>query len=166
MKLDLVQQFRSPPISVAAALTDPALYPALGSLPRISVPVVLHHERVHSITNLRVQYRFEGEISSAARRVLDPDRLTWVQESRFDHTSLSATFSMVPDHYAGRLRCVGTFRLVPAESGCERHVEIDLSVRVPVVGRAVEGAFASGLHQHLDHEVDLIEAYIDQRAAS
>ena len=42
----------------------------------------------------------------------------------------------------------------------EREADIDLKVSFPLVGRAVEGAIACGLREHLDDEVGIVDAYL------
>ena len=54
---------------------------------------------------------------------------------------------------------------VDTDPGCIRVADIDLKVSFPLVGRAVENAIASGLREHLDDEVVIIEQYLRAKAA-
>jgi len=160
MRFAIDQRFAHPPAAVAAAYADPGLYQALQDLPKLSPPELLAHEVDGDTVALQLRYRFDGDLSSAARAVLDPDRLSWVEHSRHHVTAGAGTFRMVPDHYGDRFRCDGTFRVEPLDGGSRRRVEGDLRVRAPLVAGAVERAIISGLREHLDGEVAIVDAYL------
>ena len=71
------------------------------------------------------------------------------------------TFRMKPDNYADRLRFDGSSRFESAGDGRTRRLaDGDVVVRVPLVGRAVEGAVVSGLREHLAAEVEVVERLV------
>ena len=163
MRFAIEQRFTGPPEAVAQAYADPELYVALQGLPKLSQPDVVGHTVDGDTVTLEVRYRFAGELSSAARAVIDPDRLTWVERSVHDLTAHTATFTMLPDHYADRFRCSGTYRFEAAGEGTRRRGEGDLRVKVLLVGGAVEGAIVSGLKEHLVDEVPIVDAFVAAR---
>jgi hypothetical protein len=160
VRFRIEQRFAAEAERVARAYADPALYVALDGLPKLSQPEVLAHEVDGEVVHLQVRYRFGGELSSAARAVIDPARLTWVERSSHDLTQLATTFTMVPDHYADRFRCSGSYRFEPVDGGCRRQGEGDLRVKALLVGGAVEGAIVSGLKEHLVDEVPVVDAFV------
>ena len=161
MRFQLQQRFRAPPERVLDAFADPAFYPELARLPKLGEPEVLAREDDGDLVRMQVRYRFTGELSSAARRVIDPKRLTWVDHSTIDRRNLRVTFEMRADHYADRFRCFGSYQLEPlGGGGALRRVDGELTVRVPLVGRSVERAILSGLEQHLDDEVEIVERWV------
>jgi hypothetical protein len=111
----------------------------------------------------RVRYRFTGALSPAVTRVIDPDRLVWVDDTTYDLEAATATFRIVPEHYANRLRCSGRYRFTPRPGGCRRSIEGDLTVSYPLVGRAVERAILSGLEDNLGAEADLVGRWLARR---
>ena len=145
---------------MARAYADPALYVALVGLPKLSQPDVVAHAIDGHTVELQVRYRFGGELSSAARAVIDPNRLTWVERSIHDLAQRRTTFTLVPDHYADRFRCSGSYVFEPTDTGCRRRGEGDLRVKALLVAGAVEGAIVSGLEEHLDDEVSVVEAFV------
>jgi hypothetical protein len=157
------QRFAADADAVARAYADPALYVALVGLPKLSQPEVVRHEVDGDVVELHVRYHFGGELSPAARAVIDPRRLTWVEQSTHDLALRHTTFTMVPDHYADRFRCQGSYRFEPVELGCRRRGEGDLRVRALLVAAAVEGAIVSGLEEHLVDEVPVVEAFLAGR---
>jgi len=149
---------------VEQALLDPAFYRALATIPNIGEPNVLEHTEVDGRVHMRIHYAFTGDLAPAARRVLDPAKLTWVMESTADPASHATTFRMVPDHYRDRLECAGTYTLL--SDGPERsiqHMEGDLRVHFPVVGRLAERGIFLGLKEHLAQEAGVLERWIETR---
>lgn len=161
MRFSIEQRFAADVDAVARAYADPALYAALVGLPKLTQPEVVGHEVDGDTVVLQVRYRFGGELSPAARAVIDPARLTWVERSTHDLADHSTTFTMVPDHYGDRFRCQGSYRFDPVESGCRRRGEGDVRVKALLVAGAVEGAIVSGLKEHLVDEVPVVEAFVN-----
>lgn len=165
MKFAAEQRFSFPADVTALAFADPALYPRFGELPKVSVPEVLSHQKDGDVVTLRIRYRFAGHLSAAARTVIDPAKLTWVDESVHDLRRHHVHFVLHPDHYGDRFRCHGEYRLEDVTGGSRRTASIDVRVSAPLVGRAVEGAIASGLREHLADETGVVEAYLRERPA-
>ena len=126
----------------------------------MSRPDVLAHDADGDVVKLQIRYQFSGDLSPAARAVLDPKRLTWVEHSTHDLVQRTTTFTMVPDHYGDRFRCSGTYRFDPDGDGTVRHCEGEIRVKALLVAGAVEGAIVSGLREHLDVEVTVVETYL------
>lgn len=160
MRFTVDQRIAADPDTVARAYADPALYDAFQGLPKMSRPEVLAHTADGDIVELQIRYRFAGELSSAARAVLDPARLTWVEHATHDIARRTTTFRMVPDHYADRFQCSGTYRFEPDGDGTRRLCEGEIKVRAPLVAGAVERAIVSGLREHLEQEVAVVEDFL------
>ena len=112
----------------------------------------------------RIRYAFAGELSPAVTAVVDPARLTWVEESATDRRTHHTTFTIVPDHYGSRLRCSGTFSLAEAPGGASvRTAEGELKVSFPLVGGKVERAIVSGLEEHAELEAEVLRDWIEGR---
>lgn len=92
--------------------------------------------------------------------MIDPNRLTWVEHSVHDLTALRVTFEMVPDHYRDRFRCSGSYAFQADGDGCVRRGEGDLRVKALLVAGAVEGAIVSGLEEHLEDEIPVVEDFV------
>jgi hypothetical protein len=160
VRFTIDQRFSAAPEAAARAFADPALYLAFQDLPKMSRPEVLSHEADGDQVVLQIRYRFNGELSAAARAVLDPARLTWVEHAIHDLAARTATFRMVPDHYADRFRCSGSYRFEADGTGTRRHCEGEIKVRALLVAGAVENAIVSGLREHLADEVPVVERFL------
>ena len=163
MRFSLDQDLPGAVDEVLGVLADPGFVPELGALPKVGPPELLEHRVTDDILHQRVRYRFTGALSPAVTRVIDPARLVWVDDTTYDLRAGSATFRILPEHYANRLRCSGRHRFTPRPGGCRRSIEGDLTVSYPLVGRAVERAILSGLEDHLGAEADLIGRWLARR---
>jgi len=160
MRFDAEQRFAMSVDRLLELFTDPDFYPTLTGLPEISVPEIVSHEASGGVVRIDMRQRYTGELPAAARSMIDPDRLTWVEQLVFDLDRASATSRLVPDHYPDRLTCTGVYTFRAGPGGVEtsvRRLDGDLKVRVPLVGGRVENALVSGLRQHARAEQDLID---------
>jgi hypothetical protein len=160
---ELTQRIDAPVADVADAFCDPAYYAALAAAPKLGVPEVLGREVAGDTVVLRVRFRFRGDLSAAARAVLDPAKLTWVEESRHDLTTHVVRFELKPDHYGDRFSCRGGYRLEPAPGDpavTVRRAEGDVKVKAPLVGSSVERALVSGLKEHLQAEAAIVAEFL------
>ena len=157
------QPIAAPVERVEEAFADPTFYKALGEMPNIGDPEVLECTARESEVFLRVRYAFTGDLAAPARRVLDPAKLTWVVESTVDRASGKTAFRMVPDHYANRLECSGVYTLVSVDDASTmQHMEGDLRVNYPVVGRLAERGIVVGLKEHIAQEAMVVERWVSQ----
>jgi len=164
MRFEIEQVIAGPVEAVARAYTDRRFYDRLGDLPKLGRPEVLDREEDGSEVRLAVRFRFTGQLSPAVTKVVDPAKLSWVEESVHDLSRHTVAFTMRPDNYADRLRFDGSSRFEPAGDGETRRVsQGDVVVRVPLVGRAVETAIVSGLREHLAAEVAVVEEFLGTR---
>ncbi|MGH9244352.1 MAG: DUF2505 family protein [Acidimicrobiales bacterium] len=148
---------------VARAYVDREMYASLGELPKVGTPEVLGCEVEGDRAQLRIQYHFTGHLPAAALAVLDPKKLTWVEESTHDLAAHDVRWLLVPDHYRDRFRANGTYRFRADGDIVVREAKGDLVVRTPFVGRVVERAIVSGLREHLAAEAPLVEAWLAAR---
>ena len=151
------------PDEVMAAFADPHLYDDYPAGDRLASPEVVGHVVDGDVVELQLRYRFTGDLSSAVRAVVDPARLSWVERTRHDLAAHTASFALHPDHYADRLRCTGSVRVVAEGAGSRRIVEGDLKVKVTLVGGTVERTLVADLQDHLRGETAIVEAFLRGR---
>lgn len=161
MRFEIDQRINRPPDQVAAAFVDPRFYDLLDTLPKLGRPEILSRDVEGTTVHLRVRYQFTGHLSSAVRAAVDPHKLSWVDDAHHDLARRRVRFRMVPDHYADRFECSGAYQLDAAGANAtDRRCRGELRVRMPLVGHRVETAIVSGLREHLEAEVSVIEQFI------
>lgn len=161
VKFRIEQRFARPLAAVEDAFVDPAFLARLAELPKLGAPELVSREEVDGRVHQSVHYHFTGDLNAAARRVLDPTRLSWVEESTLDRSTHITTWRIVPDHYGRLIRCHGTFRLVAeGDSVTTRVAEADMKVSFPVVGGQVERAIVSGIEEHAALEERVLQEWL------
>lgn len=160
MRFRIEQRLAATPEAVMAALTDPDLYRTYVGLTKVGTPEVLERAVEGSTVRLRLRMRFVAGLSPAARAVVDPARLSWVQDERYDLHARRATVEFRPDHYADRFSCRGGYDFVPGGPGCIRTAVGDLRIRMPLVGGQVERALVSGLREHFAEEEPILARWL------
>lgn len=162
------QRYDAGPDAVARAYVEPDLYDLIGeqatSLGRPELQSVDVSDGGDRAT-LEVRYRFAGSLNAAARRALDPAKLTWVEHSTHDLAAHTVDFRLVPDNYGDRFRASGRATIKPGDGGgAVRTVRGSVIVRAPLVGRAVENAIVSGLRDHLAGEAGAVDRFVARSA--
>jgi hypothetical protein len=156
MRFRTEQRYPAPVDEVLALYTDPDFYPTLVGLPKISTPEVVDCERSGDTVRLRLRQRYTGDLPSAALKIIDPTKLSWVEQLEFDLRRGAATTVLLPDNYADRFSCSGRYRFSSDGGETTRELSGEVKVRVLLVGGKVEGALVSGLREHGEAEAALV----------
>ena len=164
MDFRIEQRFAAPVDAVEAALLDPAFIDRLANLPKIGNAELISQEADGDVVDQEVRYVFTGNLSAAVRAVVDPNKISWILESRFDRTDHHSTWRIIPDHYRERLTSEGTTRLVADGDETRRLTEGFLKVHMALVGGRVERAIVSGLKEHADAECGELVRYLSERS--
>lgn len=163
MRFRIEQRYRAAASAVGRALSSvDYLTTAMAELPDIGRPDVLGHRVAGTVTHLRLEYQFGGSLPSVAKRVIDPAKLSWIEETAIDSSNWSASFTMTPTHYDSFFSCRGSWQLIEREGTTSRTIDGTLKVNspVPFVGGQVEKAIVSGLRERLAKEPPLLERWL------
>ena len=163
MEFSATERIGAPRDAVEAALADPAYYESLGSkLGSLERPELLGSSVSGGIVELKVRYAFAGDLSGAARLVVDANKLTWVIHTRLDLATHSAVLDVVPDHYGDLLVCDAVVRFDEEAGETIETVVGTLDVRVPFVGAAAERAIIDSFVKHLEGEAAALTLFCAQ----
>lgn len=161
MDFEIDQVIAAPVSGVLEALADPDFYRALGSLPNLGQPEVLERTTGEAgAVALRVRFAYVGDVAPALRRVVSPEKLSWVTTTTVHPDAGRVDFSVVPEHYPGRLAADGTYELSEVAPGTRRLVQGSLTVRLPLLGSTAERAVVAGFRRHLEAEADLLVEWL------
>jgi hypothetical protein len=160
VRFEIEQRFEASLDEVESAFVDPSFLEALAALPKLGEPRLVEQRIDGDLVHQQVAYAFAGQLSSAVTAVIDPARLTWIEDSTLDRSTHRTTFRILPDHYTNRLKASGTFTLRDLGGGTTlRRAEGDLKVSFPLVGGKVERAIVSGLTEHAALEVEVFHQW-------
>jgi hypothetical protein len=154
------QALAGAPAAVESVLLDRAFVVARAVLPKLGEPELLECTRDGSHARQRIRLRFTAPLSSAVTAVIDPTRLTWVDDATYDLTDHTAEHRVIPDNYADRLECGYRVSIQPTGDGSQRVLTGRVKVRMLLVGGKVESAIVSGLREHAEAESALINEWL------
>lgn len=137
-----------------ALLVDPAFHRAL-ELPDLELLDVVRTGSGDEAV-VRLRYEFVGELDALARRLLGGRRLTWRQELRLDVASGTGRLSFAAEADPRRLHGEAEVTVRSRDGGCERTIEGELVVAIPLVGGMAERRIVPGLLRRLDIEAAAI----------
>jgi Protein of unknown function (DUF2505) len=161
MKFAVRQVVDVPPAQAIAAYGSPAFYGGRPTRDDISVLGVVRHEDLADRVLVEVRFAFTGSLSPAVRRVVDPQKMSWVTRNDIRPGEARSSWVALPDHYPDRLSARGSYCFAPAggDAGFTVvEVEGDVRVHMPLVGRSVERVIVAGLRSYLEDEVEGIAA--------
>lgn len=164
VRFHVVQPVAASREAVVAAVVDPRLYESMQNMPSLGQPSVIEHRVDGDVNLLRIRYSFEGRLSSAARAVLDPSKMTWVVNLEVDVKQYQAEFVMLPDHYADRIKCSGSYRFDARGTTTDQVMDGELKVNVLLVAGVIEKAIVSGFEEHMTEQAKAVERMTGDRS--
>ena len=134
----------------------------MAQLSDIGRPDIMSYEVDEDSVTLALQYQFGGKLPSVVTRVIDPRKLSWVENTVVDTKAWIARFTITPTHYASFFTCSGEWRLSEIGGLTTRTMDGSLKVNspVPFVGGQVEKAIVSGLRERLAEEPPVLERWL------
>jgi hypothetical protein len=160
MDFRIDQMLDGSPDAVETVLLDPSFVAARAALPKLGDAELLESSRDGARALQRIRLRFTAPLAPAVTAVIDPDRLTWVDEARYDLDAHVAEHRVQPDHYADRLHCSYRATIEMVSLGSRRTMAGTVKVRMPLVGGRVERAIVSGLAEHAEAEAVLVNEWL------
>lgn len=149
-----------PPAAVQDAFLDPDFLAVTGTLPKIGGAELLELTRNATTARLRVRYRFTAPLNKAVTRVIDPQKLTWVDDATFDLAALRSEHVLRPDNYADRLESSYTSTVTADGAGSLWTVTGSLVVHAALVGGKVAGVIVDGLKEHAVAQGQVLDEWL------
>lgn len=152
MKFSVEQKYDRAAAEVIACYCDADSYARWPTGGHLSSPEVLSVVHSQPTVTVSLRYRFVASLPSAALAIIDPDKLTWVEESIYDLNRLSSTTRLIPDHYASKLSASITTTYRDTASGSIRETRGEFRVKILLFAGQVERAIVDGIRDHLRAE--------------
>jgi hypothetical protein len=160
MRFEIRQVFRATPDAIDGALVDPEFLVRMAELPKLGSADVVSQTRDGDVVHQDVRYLFRAQLSAAVTRVVNPERLTWVERSVCDLVSHRTECEIRPDNYGGLLAGRYESVIVATADGARRTLTGDVKVKMPLVGGKVERAIVSGLEENAVAQTALLEQFL------
>jgi hypothetical protein len=149
-----------PPEAVQDALLDQDFIHSTANLPKLGGAEVLECTRNGQTARVRVRYKFTAPLSKAITSVIDPDKLTWVDDATVDVATYTSRHQLLPDNYADRLDAHYNTVLTPDGSGARWTLRGSLVVHAPLVGGKVAAAIVEGLREAAAAKGTLLDEWL------
>jgi hypothetical protein len=151
-----------PPGAAQDALVDPDFIGTTADLPKVGGAEVLECTRNEHTARVRVRYKFTAPLSRAITSVIDPDKLTWVDDATVDLATYTSEHALLPDHYADRLDAHYTTVLTPDGDGARWTLRGSLDVHAPLVGGKLARVITDGLREAAAAKGVLLDHWLDE----
>jgi len=153
-----------PPAAVQTAFLGPGFLAVTGTLPKIGGAEVVELTRDDTSARLRIRYRFTAPLNRAVTRVIDPEKLTWIDDGTFDLVAMRSDHVMQPDNYADRLESSYTSTVTADGAGSVWTITGSLVVHAALVGGKVAGVIVDGLKEHAAAQGTALDDWLARKA--
>lgn len=162
MLIRFVHRFACTPQTYWEATRDPAYEERIRSRAEVDVDVLEAREAPpRSFMKARVSPR--RELPALVQKAIGAARLSYVQEVESDASTLTTRWRVVSDFLTDRVKCSGTSRVTPVPEGCERLIEGNIEVQVPVVGGSIEKQIVGEIERSWDRAADVMREFLVSR---
>ncbi len=112
----------------------------------------------------KTEWSVEGKIPAIAKKVITPDMLTFVEETEWDSSTATFRTKVIPHFFQKKISClINVVWDDHGESHSRRTVDINLKVKIPIIGKALEGMIAEVLKQNNERYATLLQTSFEER---
>jgi hypothetical protein len=159
MQFRISHRFPVSPRAYWDGTRDPDLDQRMADAGEIDVQVLeRRRDGPRLLERLRVSPR--KELPGLAQRALGTARFTYVQVVESDDDRMGTTWQVLPDVLPDKVTCRGTARVVDAPGGCERIIDGEITVAVPLVGGSIEKVVLEQLEKSYDRAAEVIRRHL------
>jgi hypothetical protein len=156
---EIRQDIAAPLPDVESLLADATFIEATSELAPLADCRLLDATVAESRTEVRIHRRFAADLPRVVTAVVDPRRLTWVEQVVFDHGAHTGSHRILPDHYPDLLECAYRTTLQVDGERTIRTAAGSMRVRVLIGGKQVERAIVDGLRDYAAAEAALLSSW-------
>ena len=159
MQIRISHSFPVPPRTYWDGTREPELDEKIAEASDIDVTVIERRRdgaRTHD--ELRVSPR--KELPALAQRALGAKRFSYVQVVDSDDDTMTTAWQVLMDVIPDKVSCAGTSRVVATAEGCERIIEGEIKVSIPLVGGAIERVVLEQLERSYDRAAEVIRRHL------
>lgn len=160
MHFTLEHRFEAPVDVVERASNADDYQERLSDLPNLGERKVTKLDRhADGSIDRTTHYKLGSQLPAPVVAVIGP-AATWDEVATFDPAAHRWSFEIRPHVLGGRIDCTGQYTFLPHGEATLRVVEVDLKVKVPLVGGRVEREIGKGLKETMDAEALVLAEYL------
>ncbi len=139
------------------------LFP-MDELPNVSMRKLVENRRDGKKIYKKYDWCVHGQIPKIAQKIFSPESLTFSESSVWDDDKCAFESGITPHYFKNVLKFKSTshWRAAPG-GGTERHVEINISVSIPIIGPVVEKAIGDHFVKNTDQSAEMIVKGLTQK---
>ena len=155
-----IEQLVGAPLgTVEQRLLDADFVAATSELPKLGDCRLLERSESGDRVTVRIHRRFDDRLPAAVTAVVDPAKLSWIEEIEHDLSTHVSRCTFAPEHYPDRLKAGYRATLETMGDRTHRLVDGQLSIRAFLASRPVERAIVSGLREYSEAEAELLSTW-------
>jgi hypothetical protein len=159
MQIRIAHHFAVSPRAYWDGTRAPELDEKIAEAGEIDV-TVLERRRDGPLTHDRLRVSPRAELPALAQRALGSKRFSYVQVVDSDDDTMTTRWKVLADVLPDKVQCEGTSRIVPTADGCERIIEGEIRVAIPLVGGSIERAVLESLEKSYERAADVIRRHL------
>ena len=122
---------------------------------------VLERRRDGARTHDELRVSPKKELPALAQRALGSARFSYVQIVDSDDDTMTTSWKVLTDVIPDKVTCSGTSRVIPtADGGCERIIEGEIRVSVPLAGGTIEKIVLEQLEKSYERAAEFIRRHL------
>ena len=124
---------------------------------------ILERREDASETYVRSRVVINKEVPAMMAKAIGADRISYEQESRRAVGSFTNAWNIIPMVLASKFEGSGSTTVRAIAEGCERVIEGELVVRVPIVGKQMEAKLVESIEQSYNRAGTLAAEMLAER---
>ncbi|MCB9777499.1 MAG: DUF2505 domain-containing protein [Alphaproteobacteria bacterium] len=163
MQIELRHHFDAPPARAWEILFGDAYEDAVAQHSRIERRILEDADKNGKRVR-RIHVTPAQTLPAAVSKLLGTGRLSYVLEEHHRADVQKMDFTVTVDALPDKVSVKGSWSLTPSATGCDRLVTIDVTVRVPIVGRKIEEQVVGDLRKSYDDAAVFAQKWIREHA--
>ena len=102
------------------------------------------------------------DLPRAAQKMLKAERVSYTQIQSYHDNELRIDWEVVPDTFVGKVSITGFVQVRECGSGCERVVNGEINVAVPLIGRKIEKHVVDKLQRSYVRAAEVTEKWLSE----
>jgi uncharacterized protein DUF2505 len=148
------------------AIFHPDLYARLvTALDRVEQLTELERTETPEEIRKRVRVRPRYDVPSFARGKLSPEMTEYVEVSRYDRRAHRFTYEIepnIPEAWRDRFVSRGTYSLAESGGRTQRRIEVEIVLKIPLLGGMAERYIAEQVKANFDQEARALERFAQE----
>lgn len=138
---------------------DPALDAKILAAGDVDIEV-LERTRNGVLSRERVRVSPRRELPALAQKALGAARFSYVQIVDGNDDTMTTSWKVVSDLISDKVSCSGTSRVIATPAGCERIIEGEIKVAIPLVGGTIEKVVFEQIEKSYERAADVIRRHL------